>query len=171
MKNKQGFTLIELLTVVLIIGILTAVGLPQYGKVVERGYVAEAEAMLRTIYDSSERLAGEFGYKSYDQLVSFKGEDEYSFARLDMFDKENLPAGCNLEEDGGKTLTCARFAYKISLDEFVVAKKIGGRNYKDTYILLHRDTMRLFCQPAPDDKYAEACDIYNLPVKEAGIAF
>lgn len=171
MKNKQGFTLIELLTVVLIIGILTAVGLPQYGKVVERSYVAEAEAMLRTIYDSSERLAGEFGYRSYAQLVSFKGEDGYSFARMDMFDKENLPVGCHLDVDGGKTLTCARFAYKVLVGGFVAAKKIGGRNYLGTYILLHRDTMRLYCQPASDDKEAEACDIYNLPVKEAGIAF
>lgn len=176
MKNNQGFTLIELLTVVLIIGILTAIGLPQYGKVIERSQVAEAEAMLRTIYDSSERLASEFGYKNYEQLVQFKGEDGYSFDRLDMFGvdvsgKSNLPAGCGYAGGDKTILACSRFSYKIAVDGFVAAKKIHGRNYIDTYILLHRDSMRMFCQPSPTDKNAEACDIYNLPVKKAEISF
>lgn len=52
-KNKKGFTLLELLVVVLIIGILGAVALPQYMISVERTRVAGNMSELKPIYDAA----------------------------------------------------------------------------------------------------------------------
>ncbi|MBO7190852.1 MAG: prepilin-type N-terminal cleavage/methylation domain-containing protein [Elusimicrobiaceae bacterium] len=54
-KRKKGFTLLELLIVVLIVGILVAVSLPQYMKAVERTRMMEAVMLLANIAQAQER--------------------------------------------------------------------------------------------------------------------
>ncbi len=53
-EKNAGFTLIELLVVVLIIGILSAIALPQYTKAVKRTRAAEVKMLIKKLGEAEE---------------------------------------------------------------------------------------------------------------------
>lgn len=71
-QKHAGFTLIELLVVVLIIGILSAIALPQYTKAVEKSRASQALAVLKS-----------FG-QAYQAYYMANGEYPTSFDQLDL---------------------------------------------------------------------------------------
>ncbi|MCX5796672.1 MAG: prepilin-type N-terminal cleavage/methylation domain-containing protein, partial [Elusimicrobia bacterium] len=78
-RQRRGFTLIELLVVVLIIGILAAVGVPQYFKVVEKGRVAEAVAYVGTMRRAQDRYALRAGAYSGDANLLDTGVPNFKY--------------------------------------------------------------------------------------------
>ncbi len=74
MKNncrKKAFTLVELLVVVLIIGILAAIALPQYRKATERAKATEALVVLKAVIQGAEtyHLANGTWPRKFDELA------------------------------------------------------------------------------------------------------
>ena len=54
-QNKRAFTLTELLIVVIVIGVLSAVTLPKFNRVIENRKVTEAEEMMSAVRTEQER--------------------------------------------------------------------------------------------------------------------
>lgn len=64
--NQKGFSLIELMVVVAIMGVLAAIGVPQYSKFQAKARQSEAKSSLAAIYTAEQSFIAEFNNYSID---------------------------------------------------------------------------------------------------------
>ncbi len=82
--NNGGFTLIELLVVVLIIGILSAVALPQYQKAVAKARVTQWLALTDAFKKGADAFILENGWPPANEIWTFTGTSANKMLNLDL---------------------------------------------------------------------------------------
>lgn len=144
-KRKKGFTLLEILVVVMILGILTSIALPNYRRSVERTRVAEAQTMLRAIYDSCERFAWE---NQYDNCGAAVSAGKVSFSKLDITAKGTF--------SGATKLITSNFEYQLGGTIVATANKGDYSGAKVTF-----NGRTFTCTPGASGEAANACRVWG----------
>ena len=138
---KKGFTLIELLVVVLIIGILSAVALPQYEKAVEKSRATEGITLARNIALANQAYYmanGEWSEDINDLDLEFPGEDSTVSG---VASKSTKNFSCRARGGDGGTAYLA------------VCRRVGP---KYTYAIVYRrdNPSQAICLPDTGDEQA-----------------
>ena len=163
-KNCKGFTLLEMLVVVLIIGILAGIALPQYQMAVTKAKVATILPLMRRWYDAMAEYKLQHGsYLGWDcdtLGVSWPGcEDSNHCTNVNNFWNECManeePSGyvwCSHDIDSNNSFTILMYqpddhimtceAYGAKAEK--VCKALGGKLLEDV------------------NAYCGSCSVYKL---------
>lgn len=79
LKEQSGFTLVELMIVVAIIGVLSAVAVPNFKKYQAKAKASEAKVQLAAAYTAEQAFYGDFGI--YHNCLSYMGYDPNNEAK------------------------------------------------------------------------------------------
>ena len=93
-SSSKGFTLLELLVVILIIGILASIALPQYQNAVRKARVAEAKVILHDLSDAIDRYFLQHGNFEWDSLEDFDIDFPIESNNWNIYIDECAGEGC-----------------------------------------------------------------------------
>lgn len=141
MKNKKGFTLLELLVVVLIIGVLAAIALPEYNMAVGRARYATLKDNARAIKSAMDRYymaQNSYTDKLTDLDIDFQGTLSGDKHKISLPDSSD----CYI---GGSSIFCSRYIFDIYMEYGVV---YTGANYSACYAFSQKpnDRPNRLCQ-------------------------
>ena len=104
-KKRKAFTLTELLVVVVIIGVLAAVVLPKFTKMVEARKTTEAVEMMTAVRNEQEARCtlGKQYLRSFEKLGVYKDSDNYAYyPSTKTFEGVNKIVGMTATASNGK---------------------------------------------------------------------
>ncbi|MGB2578623.1 prepilin-type N-terminal cleavage/methylation domain-containing protein [Elusimicrobium simillimum] len=146
---SKGFTLIELLVVVLIIGILSAIALPQYTKAVAKSRASEAYLLGKAFLQAEQ--------------IYFLSNNVYTSNAEDL-DIEMSGATSTAGDDSSGTygkVTLKNFSISLRPleDGVVVVQSVGGTKPQSfEYEIVYDKSSKMFCRaPAADTKSQGMC--------------
>ena len=111
MKNKLGFTLLELLVVVLVIGILAAIALPQYKFAVAKSKYATLKNITKSLKESVDRYylaTGEYPTKYGDLDIDLNINNEWDYKNVSFYIFFPGVDSCEIYYKNNTTIWCKK---------------------------------------------------------------
>lgn len=105
-KFTKGFTLVELMIVVAIIGVLTAIAVPNYNEYMRKTYRAEAKAVMSDLAQKEERFfTATGGYQLITNTASDNGTTWPNYAGGSSFANRRYTIGVSQTTTADFTIT------------------------------------------------------------------